>query len=151
IDTRPVHQASRRALWLAGAALAVEGGIAGWLAARTSTRATMSSGLRLTFQQLTMSPAGEGSPSIAPVGESFVFVKRDGGDADIFLQRVDGTRAISLTADCDQYDYDPAYAPDGRSIAYRSECAGGGIFVMGATGESARRVVDFGFAPAWSP
>ena len=28
---------------------------------------------------------------------------------------------------------------------------GGGIFIMGATGESVRRVTDFGFDPEWSP
>ena len=107
--------------------------------------------LRPTFRQLTKLPGGEGNPSIAPDGESFVFVKRDGGDADLFLQRIDGAKPIPLTADCAQDDTDPAFSPDGRTIAYRSECGGGGIFVMGATGESSRRVTDFGYAPAWSP
>ena len=37
------------------------------------------------------------------------------------------------------------------SIAFRSEREGGGIFVMGATGESVKRLTDFGFNPAWSP
>jgi hypothetical protein len=35
--------------------------------------------------------------------------------------------------------------------APRSEREGGGIFVMGATGESVRRLTDFGYHPAWSP
>ena len=64
---------------------------------------------------------------------------------------VDGAKPIPLTADCAQDDTDPDFSPDGRTIAYRSECGGGGIFVMGATGESSRRVTDFGYAPAWSP
>lgn len=44
-----------------------------------------------------------------------------------------------------------AFAPDGESIAFRSERDGGGIFVMGRTGESVRRVAARGFWPAWFP
>src|SRR4030095_12874706 len=33
----------------------------------------------------------------------------------------------------------------------RSDRGGGGIFVMGATGESVRRLSDVGYNPAWSP
>ncbi len=143
--------ARRRVLLAAGLILA--GGLAGWLAAGLLRRPAMSTTpvLRPTFRQLTKLPGGEGNPTIAPDGESFVFVKRDAGDADLFLQRIDGTKPIPLTADCAQDDSDPAYSPDGRSLAYRSECGGGGIFVMGATGEASRRIADFGFAPAWSP
>jgi Tol biopolymer transport system component len=44
-----------------------------------------------------------------------------------------------------------AFSPDGESIAFRSERDGGGIFVMGRTGESVRRVATRGFTPAWFP
>ncbi|MFP5289365.1 MAG: hypothetical protein ACLGI9_26765, partial [Thermoanaerobaculia bacterium] len=44
-----------------------------------------------------------------------------------------------------------AFSPDGQQIAFRSEREGGGIFLMGATGESVKRLTDFGFNPAWSP
>ncbi|MCI0617101.1 hypothetical protein L0244_29340, partial [bacterium] len=44
-----------------------------------------------------------------------------------------------------------AFSPDGNRIAFRSSRDGGGIFVMGATGESVRRLTDFGYSPAWSP
>ena len=143
--------ARRRAL--AAALLVAVGALAGGVAATLLRRpaAPAAAVLRPTFRQLTKLPGGEGSPSLAPDGESFVFVKRDGGDADLFLQRIDGAKPIPLTADCAQDDTDPAFSPDGRSIAYRSDCGGGGIFVMGATGEASRRVTDFGYAPAWSP
>jgi eukaryotic-like serine/threonine-protein kinase len=42
-------------------------------------------------------------------------------------------------------------SPDGKTIAFRSDRQGGGIFTMGATGESVKRLTDFGYFPAWSP
>jgi len=104
-----------------------------------------------SFRQLTTSAGGEGQPSLAPDGQSFAFVKRDSKQADIFVQRVDGRNALNLTADCSDDDAQPAFSPDGQRIAFRSERSGGGIFIMGATGENVRRVADFGFNPAWSP
>ena len=41
--------------------------------------------------------------------------------------------------------------PTDRSIAFHESDDDGGIFVAGATGESVRRLTDFGFDPAWSP
>ncbi len=107
--------------------------------------------LRASFRQLTMQPGGELMPAISPDGESFVYAKAVGGQLDLFLQRVDGRNPVDLTAGCVEDDRDPAFSPDGRQIAYRSDCGGGGIFVMGATGESSRKVTDFGYTPSWSP
>ena len=73
------------------------------------------------------------------------------GDADVFVQRVGGHNPINLTPDCAKDDTGPAFAPDGERIAFHSECEGGGVFVMGATGESRRKVADAGHDPAWSP
>ena len=106
---------------------------------------------RITYRQLTFTAGAELSPAIAPDGESFAYVRLVGDQTDIFLQRVDGRNAINLTEGCREDDGEPAFSPDGRSIAYRSECGGGGIFVMGATGESARKVTESGYNPAWSP
>jgi Tol biopolymer transport system component len=64
---------------------------------------------------------------------------------------VGGQNAINLTKDSPADDTQPAFSPDGTRIAFRSERDGGGIFVMGATGESVKRVSDAGFNPAWSP
>ena len=91
------------------------------------------------------------APALSPDGESFAYVKEIGGQRDVFLQRVGGDEPGEPTAGCKADDDEPAFSPDGRRIAYRSECAGGGIFVMGATGESARKVTDKGYNPAWSP
>src|SRR6185295_18354411 len=48
-------------------------------------------------------------------------------------------------------DTQPAVSPDGRTLAFRSERNGGGIFLMRADGGPARRLTNFGFNPAWSP
>jgi Tol biopolymer transport system component len=104
-----------------------------------------------TFRQLTKLPGGEGVPALSPDGSSVVYEKRVGDQVDLFAQRVDGQTPILLTAGCRDIDRDAAFSPDGQRIAYRSECEGGGLFVMGATGENTRRVADFGHHPAWSP
>jgi Tol biopolymer transport system component len=64
---------------------------------------------------------------------------------------VDRGTPINLTRDSLSDDTQPAFSPDGGRIAFRSERDGGGIFLMGATGESVRRVTDFGYNPTWSP
>src|SRR4029078_11983905 len=72
------------------------------------------------------------------------------GNWDIYLQRVGGQNASNLSSDCTADDTQPALSPDGNLIAFRSERDGGGIYVMGATGESPRRVTSFGYNPTWS-
>ncbi|HEY5908646.1 MAG TPA: protein kinase, partial [Vicinamibacteria bacterium] len=103
------------------------------------------------FTQLTDQPGLETSPSLSPDGRSVVYASRISGNWDIYLQRVDGKKAINLTADAPEDDTEPRFSPDGTLVAFRSERNGGGLFVMGATGESVRRVSSFGFNPAWSP
>jgi Tol biopolymer transport system component/tRNA A-37 threonylcarbamoyl transferase component Bud32 len=107
--------------------------------------------VRATFTQLTSQPGEELYPSLSPDGKSFAYQSRVSGNWDIYLQRVGGKNPINLTKDSPADDTQPAFSPDGEQIAFRSERDGGGIFVMGATGESAKRVTDFGYNPAWSP
>ena len=91
------------------------------------------------------------APSLSPDGNQLLYVSQDGGDKDIFLLRVGGQNAINLTAGSEGIDDHPAWSPDSQKIAFYSSRDGGGIFVMGATGESPLRVSDEGFHPAWSP
>ena len=101
--------------------------------------------------RLTDLAGSETSPSLSPDGTLVVYAKSVDGDFDLFFQRVAGGNPINLTAESPADDVQPAYSPDGQQIAFRSEREGGGIFLMGATGESVRRLTDFGFNPAWSP
>jgi len=103
------------------------------------------------LEQLTDSPGQQSDPCLSPDGKMLLYVSREGNDFDIMLQRVGGANPVVLTADCPSDDYAPVFSPDGNRIAFRSEREGGGLFVMGATGESPQRVTDDGFDPAWSP
>jgi eukaryotic-like serine/threonine-protein kinase len=146
IESRPFPL--RRALAIAGALLLlILGALAGWLVAR-NLRGGPEELPR--FTQLTHEEGIELEPAMAPDGETFVFTRGSGPSSDIHFQRVDGRNAINLTRRCAAADGQPAFSPDGSQIAYRSDCDGGGIFVMGATGESARRISATGFNPSWS-
>jgi Tol biopolymer transport system component len=143
---------SSRLRVLAGAALVV--GIAGaavyrWLPPRAADR-TSAIGEH-AFSQLTTQPGLEEFPSLSPDGKWIVYDGNQAGNADIYLQSVGGHNAINLTKDSLEDDTQPAFSPDGETIAFRSQRQGGGIFVMGRTGESVRRITDSGFNPAWSP
>jgi len=114
--------------------------------------ATKDASLRnATFTQLTDQSGPEYFPSLSPDGKSFVYAGYASGNWDIYLQRVGGKNPLNLTKDSAADDTQPAFSPDGDRIAFRSEREGGGIFVMGATGESVKLLTDFGYNPAWSP
>ncbi len=105
---------------------------------------------RRQFVELTFS-SHEMFPTLSPDGKLFAFVSDASGRRDISVQRVGGQNAINLSKGAAAENTQPAFSPDGNQIAFRSERDGGGIFLMGATGESVRRVSDFGFNPSWSP
>jgi serine/threonine protein kinase len=107
------HRPRRGALALAGVALA---GIAvGWLAANLGSRdeGAARSLPRPTFRQLTKLPGGEGSPTPPPTARASSTSSATAATSTCSSQRVDGTTAIALTADCDADDFDPAFSPTG--------------------------------------
>ena len=149
---------SRQRRWarlaLAGAALAVLAiGAVWWTRSptRPADRLGPASPRPATFTQLTDQPGPEIYANLSPDGKSFVYQSRAAGNWDIYSQRAKGKNPVNLTKDSMDDDMQPAFSPDGERIAFRSERDGGGIFVMGATGEDVRRLTDFGYNPAWSP
>ncbi len=101
------------------------------------------------FTQLTDASGVETSPSLSPDGESFAYASNASGRLAIYAQRVGGRNPVVVVGDS-MADYVwPAYSPDGKDIAYAKR--GDGIFVVGATGESPRRLTTFGSNPSWSP
>jgi len=104
------------------------------------------------FERLTTQSGVESHPALSPDGAFVAYVAEgQAKDADIYLLRVGGSKAIDLTETSTVDDTAPAFSPDGQTIAFRSERDGGGLFVMGATGESVRRLTSGGYDPAWSP
>jgi serine/threonine protein kinase/Tol biopolymer transport system component len=142
---------NRSKRWI-GAALAVVALAAlAFEAGRRLGAASGRGGRALRFQQVTDQPGAERQAQLAPGGESFVYVSDASGGTDIYFQRVGGRNPVNLTPDSSEGDSAPCFSPDGERIAFRSERDGGGIFVMGSTGESVRRLTDFGHDPSWSP
>ena len=103
------------------------------------------------YTQLTDLADEEGAPVIAPDGTSIAYTSRTRGSWDIYVQRIGGHNPILVAGDSERQESAPAFSPDGQRLAFHEEDADGGIFIVGATGESSRRLTDTGFHPAWSP
>jgi Tol biopolymer transport system component len=150
----PASRARRLPYWwkwaAGGFALIAIGGVIGY-SARAGDAGPPPSALDGRFSRLTSQSGEELHPSLSPDGQFIVYASRVRGNWDLYLKRVGGEKPINLTEDSPADDTEPAYSRDGRSIAFRSNRDGGGIFVMGATGENVRKVAESGFHPAWSP
>jgi eukaryotic-like serine/threonine-protein kinase len=141
-------------LWLAGlgAAVLLAAVAIGVLVPRLGREnATTPAAPDATFTQLTSQADLEQFPSLSPDGKWVVYVGNASGNWDIYLESVGGHVPINLTKDSPAADTEPAFSPDGELIAFRSERDNGGIFLMGRTGESVRRLSDTGYNPSWSP
>ena len=147
--SRPPSKKWRRVAPFALAGAAIAGVFAYWLLGTGRSPAEIPS--QWSFSQVTDEPGQEVYPSLSPDGRSLVYASQASGNWDIYFQRVGGKTALNLTKDSAAHDTQPAFSPDGERIAFRSERGGGGLFVMGATGESVSRLSDRGFHPSWSP
>jgi serine/threonine-protein kinase len=126
------------------ATVLVTGAIAAWLGRRSAPVPERWS----AFVQLTDASGVETGPTISPDGDAFAYSSNARGTWDIYVQRVGGRNPVLVAGDSADEVW-PAYSPDGKQIAYGKR--DDGIFVMGATGESPRRLTTFGANPAWSP
>jgi serine/threonine protein kinase/dipeptidyl aminopeptidase/acylaminoacyl peptidase len=133
------------------AVLIALGSLAFWLLRDRAGRTPTGAPTQATFSQLTYEAGHESDPDFSPDGNFVVYAGSSGTETDLFLLRVGGTNPINLTQTPEIREWSPAYSPDGQTIAFASSRDGGGIFVMGSTGEAARRLTDFGSDPSWSP
>jgi len=98
--------------------------------------------------QLTDLLGRESEPGLSPDGTMFVYSARTEDGDDIFLQRVGGGNPINLTNSPGKDDGFAVFSPNGSQIAFSG---GDGIWVMGASGDSLRRLTDAGWHAAWAP
>ncbi len=150
VDAAAASPRRRGFAWLGWsvAALATAAALTLWIAGR---RASVNEPRWQHFTQVTDTEGDETDPSISPDGKSVAYASRARGSWDIYVQRIGGRNPIVAAGDPDRDETAPAFSPDGQTIAYDEAGGKGGIFLTGATGESSRRLTDFGFDPAWSP
>ncbi|HKQ77298.1 MAG TPA: protein kinase, partial [Blastocatellia bacterium] len=141
----------KKKAWLALAVIVAIGLVAGLWRLTISRNDENPAWSRAAATQLTGFSGAERFPALSPDGKAFVYARNEKGNWDIYYQRLAGSATQNLTEDSPYDDTQPAYSLDGEQIAFRSERNGGGIFVMGAMGESPRQLSHFGHFPDWSP
>ncbi|MCK6685460.1 MAG: protein kinase [Thermoanaerobaculia bacterium] len=130
------------------------GGVAGWFG-RSKTAGVNGPQRIPRLVRLTWDMRS-GDPAISPDGNTIAYTGTVSDDTDakkdIFVKRIGGENATNLTKGSGADNFSPAFSPDGQRIAFQVGWPSStGIFVMGATGESLRRLTPSGFRPAWSP
>lgn len=150
VRTKRVRQVPWQFIMVAvGAVIGIAGSTMIWQYRQAKQAAPVH--LNVAFSKLTSQPGVEWFPSLSPDGKWVVYSGGSSGRRQIYLQSVSGQTPLDLSRDTTADDDQPAFSPDGELIAFRSSRDGGGIFVMGRTGEAIKRVTHVGFHPAWSP
>jgi TolB protein len=108
------------------------------------------------LQRLTRSAQNEFQPAWSPDGKRIVFRAAPAGLpgtsslADIVVVNADGTGRKNLTNNPRRGNWDPAWSPNGKLIAFGS--AGPDVWTMRPDGKRLRRLTrGGGESPAWSP
>ena len=106
---------------------------------------------RRTLQRITFDEAAlPRDAAWAPDGQWVVYASDLAGNAEIWKHRIGDPDPIRLTTS-EADESQPQWSPDGRSIVFRSERDGGGLYVIPASGGVERIVSSFGYEPTWSP
>ncbi|MEO8370533.1 MAG: protein kinase [Candidatus Solibacter sp.] len=100
--------------------------------------------------QVTTSPGVAIGASFSPDSKRIAYSSNRSGWFEIYARDA-GPRGEERQVTKDgQQNTDPAWSPDGKSIAYHS-VAQHGIWVIAAEGGTPRQISGFGSSPAWSP
>ncbi len=91
-------------------------------------------------------------PSLSRDGNLLAFAsdRNEAGNLDIWVQQIAGRDPIRLTTN-EADDSEPAISPDGAHVAFRSERAGGGIYVVPSLGGDEVLLAPRGRGPRFSP
>jgi Tol biopolymer transport system component len=76
--------------------------------------------------------------------------RAEGRGLDIWVQQLEGGEPLAVTDDPAD-DHSPDFSPDGTLVAFQSERAGGGIFIVPTLGGQARLIARGGRRPRFSP
>lgn len=138
---------SRKLLFIAVGAVAVIIFALVWLLVR---RGAVAQRPEIQAVQLTTSPGLDLSGSFSPDGNSFAYCSNRSGQFEVYVRAL-GSDGIprQITSDGMQ-NIEPAWSPDGKSIAYHS-VGRRGIWRTPVSGGAPERLTAFGSAPAWSP
>jgi Tol biopolymer transport system component len=147
-DTGGLRQAPRW-VWLAGA-LAVCGLISVLVWRFTGLAGNRLLPANVDTVQVTTTPGLAIGASFSPDGERIAFSSNRSGWFEIYVRTI-GPRGTEqqVTTNGDQ-NTEPAWSPDGKSIAYHS-VARHGIWITSVEGGAPRQVAPFGSSPSWSP
>jgi serine/threonine protein kinase/WD40 repeat protein len=92
------------------------------------------------------------TPSLSPDGSELVYLSDNGGHANLWVVRTDGTRARQIT-----FERDPAvtigiprWSPAGDAIVYIVNREYPQLWAIRPDGRGARKLVERGLWPAWS-
>ena len=99
--------------------------------------------------RLTFDDGLQTEPVFSPDGQSVAYAANVDGQFDIYSRRISGGNPVRITMDAAD-DSQPDWSPDGNSVVFRSERAGGGIYVAPINGGPEQQLADFGFRPTWS-
>jgi Tol biopolymer transport system component/DNA-binding winged helix-turn-helix (wHTH) protein len=103
------------------------------------------------LSRLTADPGLSFEPAISRDGSLVAFAsdRADPGNLDVWIAHVSGGAPIRLTEDPAD-DYEPHFCPDGR-IVFRSDRAGGGVYISAAIGGTPVLIAQGGRNPQCSP
>jgi len=101
-----------------------------------------------TFR-ITEGTAADVSPSFSPDGSRVVYASNRSGKYRIHIRTVEPGSVTAFSGHEMENDPEPAWSPDGKSLAF---AAGDGISVIPTAGETRpRRITEQGAEPWWSP
>ena len=141
---------SRRRWWITGSAiaplLAAAILIADWRVRRVGDLTVKP---QLTAVPLTFEGGLQTDASFSPDGQFIAYASDHTGNFEIYVRRLSGGELVPIAPD-PASDSQPDWSPDDR-LVFRTERAGGGLFVVPSTGGGATQISNVGFSPRWSP
>lgn len=153
VPPEPVRRAAPHRAWMAlGWAAAAIATVMAVLIARSRGGASLSPWGEVKLEPLTFDAGLTTMPALSPDGRLLAYASdRAGhGDLDIWVQQMGGGPPLRLTDDPAD-DFMPDFSPDGSQIVFRSERDRGGLYLVPTLGGPARRIVDDGRSPRFSP